>query len=119
MADINAIADQIQGLSLLEASQLVVARESCALAAAVPWPWQHRRAARPGSCRRGKDRVHGDSHRAGANKINVIKAAEVTSPGLKEAKDLVGWRAQAHQGRRQWGRGRESEEVHRGRRQCR
>jgi hypothetical protein len=31
----------------------------------------------------------------------------------------VGWRAQAHQGRRQWGRGRESEEVHRGRRQCR
>jgi hypothetical protein len=40
----------------------------------------------PGS--RGKDRISG--HPAGANKINTIKAVrEVTSLGLKEAKDLV------------------------------
>ena len=36
----------------------------------------------------------------GANKINVIKAVrEVTSLGLKEAKEFGGWCAQAHQGR--------------------
>jgi len=39
---------------------------------------------------------------AGANKINVIKAVrEVTSLGLKEAKDLVDRRAQDRQGRRE------------------
>ena len=37
----------------------------------------------------------------GSNKINVIKVVrEVTSLGLKEAKDLVEARAQADQGRR-------------------
>ena len=65
MADINAIADQIQGLTLLEASQLVKLLEE-------------------------KTEFSVILTSAGANKINVIKAVrEVTSLGLKEAKDLV------------------------------
>ena len=65
MADINAIAEQIQGLTLLEASQLVKLLEE-------------------------KTEFTVILTAAGANKINVIKAVrEVTSLGLKEAKDLV------------------------------
>src|SRR6266481_3174514 len=83
MADINAIADQIQGLTLLEASQLVKMLEEklgvSAAAAAV--------AAAPGG---EKTEFTVVLTAAGANKINVIKAVrEVTSLGLKEAKDLV------------------------------
>ena len=65
MADINAIAEQIQGLTLLEASQLVKMLEE-------------------------KTEFNVILTAAGANKINVIKVVrEVTSLGLKEAKDLV------------------------------
>ena len=65
MADINAIAEQIQGLTLLEASQLVKMLEE-------------------------KTEFSVILTGAGANKINVIKVVrEVTSLGLKEAKDLV------------------------------
>src|ERR1700724_1772116 len=65
MADINSIAEQIQGLTLLEASQLVKLPEE-------------------------KTEFSVILTAAGANKINVIKAVrEVTSLGLKEAKDLV------------------------------
>ncbi len=53
---------------------------------------------------------------AGDKKINVIKAVrEVTSLGLKEAKDLVESAPATDQGRRLQGRGREDqEEVRRG-----
>ena len=89
---IQTIVDQIKGLSLLEASQLVKSLEetfgvSAAAATAV--------AAAPAAG--GAAAVAEEQTEfsviltgAGANKINVIKVVrEVTSLGLKEAKDLV------------------------------
>jgi len=93
MADINAIADQIQGLSLLEASQLVKLLEeklgvSAAAAAPVMVAGGGAAAAAPAAEEKTEFTVILTG--AGANKINVIKAVrEVTSLGLKEAKDLV------------------------------
>ena len=92
MADINAIAEQIQGLTLLEAAQLVKMLEEklgvSAAAASV--------AAAPAGAAAAVPVVEEKTEfnvilvAAGANKINVIKAVrEVTSLGLKEAKDLV------------------------------
>src|ERR1700733_3681857 len=93
MADINAIAEQIQGLTLLEASQLVKVLEEklgvSAAAATVAAPAAGGAAA-PGGGGDGQTEFTVVLTAAGANKINVIKAVrEVTSLGLKEAKDLV------------------------------
>jgi large subunit ribosomal protein L7/L12 len=93
MADINTIADQIQGLTLLEASQLVRLLEerlgvsaAAATLAAAPRP----DAAAAVAPAEEKTEFSVVLVAAGANKINVIKAVrEVTSLGLKEAKDLV------------------------------
>jgi large subunit ribosomal protein L7/L12 len=93
MADINAIADQIQGLTLLEASQLVKLLEeklgvSAAAAAPVMMAGGGGAAAAPAAEEKTEFSVVLTA--AGANKINVIKVVrEVTSLGLKEAKDLV------------------------------
>jgi large subunit ribosomal protein L7/L12 len=93
MADINAIAEQIQGLTLLEASQLVKLLEerlgvSAAAAAPVAAAAGAPAAAAPAAEEKTEFTVVLTA--AGANKINVIKAVrEVTSLGLKEAKDLV------------------------------
>jgi len=93
MADINAIADQIQGLTLLEASQLVKLLEeklgvSAAAAAPVMVAGGGAAAAAPAAEEKTEFTVVLTG--AGANKINVIKVVrEVTSLGLKEAKDLV------------------------------
>jgi len=93
MADVNAILEQIKGLTLLEAAQLVKGIEEAfgvSAAAAV--------AAAPAGGGGGavaaaveeKTEFNVILMAAGANKINVIKAVrEVTSLGLKEAKDLV------------------------------
>jgi large subunit ribosomal protein L7/L12 len=93
MADINAIADQIQGLSLLEASQLVKLLEGrlgVSAAAAAPAAAQGGGAAAPAPVVEEKTEFTVVLTVTGANKINVIKAVrEVTSLGLKEAKDLV------------------------------
>src|SRR6266568_2833573 len=93
MADINAIADQIQGLTLLEASQLVKLLEenlgvsAASAAVAVAAPSGAAAAAAPVEEQTEFTVV---LTAVGANKINVIKAVrEVTSLGLKEAKDLV------------------------------
>jgi large subunit ribosomal protein L7/L12 len=95
MADINAIAEQIQGLSLLEASQLVklleeklgVSAAAASVAVAAPAAGGGGAAAAPAE---EKTEFTVVLTAAGANKINVIKAVrEVTSLGLKEAKDLV------------------------------
>ena len=95
MADINAIAEQIQGLTLLEASQLVkvleeklgVSAAAASVAAAAPAAGGGAAAAAPVE---EKTEFTVVLTAAGANKINVIKAVrEVTSLGLKEAKDLV------------------------------
>ncbi len=93
MADINAIADQIQGLSLLEASDLVRLLEqrlgvSAAAATAAAAPVAAAATAAPAAEEKTEFTVLLAA--AGPNKINVIKAVrEVTSLGLKEAKDLV------------------------------
>jgi len=95
MADINAIADQIQGLTLLEASQLVKLLEeklgvSAAAAAPVMVAGAGAGAAAAAPAAEEKTEFTVVLTAAGANKINVIKAVrEVTSLGLKEAKDLV------------------------------
>jgi large subunit ribosomal protein L7/L12 len=93
MADINAIANQIQGLTLLEAAELVKALEqrlgvSAAAAAVAAAPVAAAAAAAPAAEEQTEFTVILTA--VGANKINVIKAVrEVTSLGLKEAKDLV------------------------------
>ena len=94
MADINAIADQIQGLTLLEASQLVkLLEEKLGVSAAAAAPVMVAgggggAAAAPAAEEKTEFAVVLQA--AGANKINVIKVVrEVTSLGLKEAKDLV------------------------------
>jgi large subunit ribosomal protein L7/L12 len=93
MADINAIADQIQGLTLLEASQLVKMLEEklgVSAAAAAPVAVAGTGAAAAAPAVEEKTEFNVILTAAGANKINVIKAVrEVTSLGLKEAKDLV------------------------------
>jgi large subunit ribosomal protein L7/L12 len=93
MADINAIADQIQGLTLLEASQLVKLLETklgVSAAAAAPVAVQGGGAAVAAPVVEEKTEFTVVLTVTGANKINVIKAVrEVTSLGLKEAKDLV------------------------------
>jgi large subunit ribosomal protein L7/L12 len=95
MADINAIAEQIQGLTLLEASQLVklleeklgVSAAAASVAVAAPGAGGAAAAAAPVE---EKTEFTVVLTAVGANKINVIKAVrEVTSLGLKEAKDLV------------------------------
>ena len=92
MADINTIAEQIQGLTLLEASQLVkLLEEKLGVSAAAAAPVM----AAGGGAAAAAPAVEEKEFTvvltgAGANKINVIKAVrEVTSLGLKEAKDLV------------------------------
>ncbi|MGA2273626.1 MAG: 50S ribosomal protein L7/L12 [Bryobacteraceae bacterium] len=94
MADINAIAEQIQGLTLLEASQLVkLLEEKLGVSAAAAAPVMVAgagggAAAAPAAEEKTEFTVVLTA--VGANKINVIKAVrEVTSLGLKEAKDLV------------------------------
>jgi large subunit ribosomal protein L7/L12 len=93
MADINAIADQIQGLTLLEASQLVKLLEEklgVSAAAAAPVAAAGGPAAAAAPAAEEKTEFTVVLNAAGANKINVIKVVrEVTSLGLKEAKDLV------------------------------
>ncbi|HWB86617.1 MAG TPA: 50S ribosomal protein L7/L12 [Bryobacteraceae bacterium] len=94
MADINAIAEQIQGLTLLEASQLVkLLEEKLGVSAAAAAPVMVAgaaggAAAAPAAEEKTEFTVVLTA--TGANKINVIKAVrEITSLGLKEAKDLV------------------------------
>ncbi|MBP6822871.1 MAG: 50S ribosomal protein L7/L12 [Acidobacteria bacterium] len=93
MADINNIVDQVAGLTLLEASELVKALEekfgvSAAAAAVAAAPAGGGGAAAPAA--EEKDAFDVVLTGAGANKINVIKVVrELTGLGLKEAKDLV------------------------------
>ena len=95
MSDINAIADQIQGLTLLEASQLVkMLEEKLGVSAAAAAPAAAAGGGAPAAAAAApveeKTEFTVVLTAAGANKINVIKAVrEVTSLGLKEAKDLV------------------------------
>jgi large subunit ribosomal protein L7/L12 len=94
MADLQQLEEQIVGLSLLDAAQLVKKLEerlgvSAAAAAPVMMAGGGAAAgAAPAAEAQTEFSVILTS--AGANKINVIKAVrEVTNLGLKEAKDLV------------------------------
>jgi large subunit ribosomal protein L7/L12 len=91
MAKVDTILEEIKGLTLLEASDLVKKMEETfgvsAAAATVVAGSGGGAAAAPAEEKTEFTVVLTD---VGGNKINVIKAVrEVTSLGLKEAKDLV------------------------------
>ncbi len=95
MADLQALEEQIVGLSLLDAAQLVKRLEerlgvSAAAAAPVVVAGGGAGAASGAAPAEEKTEFSVILKDVGANKINVIKAVrEVTNLGLKEAKDLV------------------------------
>jgi large subunit ribosomal protein L7/L12 len=95
MADLQQLEDQIVGLSLLDAAALVKKLEerlgvSAAAAAPVMVAAGGGAAAAGAAPAEEKTEFTVVLKDVGANKINVIKAVrEVTSLGLKEAKDLV------------------------------
>jgi len=93
---VDKIVEEIQGLSLLEASELVKKlEEKLGVSAAAAAPVAVAGAAGPGAGAAAAPVEEQTEFNVvltavGANKINVIKAVrEVTSLGLKEAKDLV------------------------------
>ena len=94
MADLQQLEEQIVGLSLLDAAQLVKRLEEklgVSAAAAAPVMVAGGGGAAAGAApAEEKTEFSVALKEVGANKINVIKAVrEVTSLGLKEAKDLV------------------------------
>jgi large subunit ribosomal protein L7/L12 len=94
MADLQQLEDAIVGLSLLDAAQLVKRLEEklgVSAAAAAPVVMAGGGGAAAGAApAEEKTEFTVVLKDVGANKINVIKAVrEVTSLGLKEAKDLV------------------------------
>ena len=95
MADLQQIEDSIVGLSLLEAAELVKkleARLGVSAAAAAPVVVAGGGAAAGAAAAPAEEKTEFTVvlKEVGANKINVIKAVrEVTSLGLKEAKELV------------------------------
>ena len=97
MAEVNQqqVIEYIKGISVLELSQLVKALESelgVSAAAAMPMAMPGGGAATGGAAAPAEEQTEFTATltEVGANKINVIKVVrEVTSLGLKEAKDLV------------------------------
>ena len=85
------ILEEIKGLTLLEAAELVKAMESAfGVSAAAPMMVAGGAAAGGGEPAEEKTEFDVVLTGIGGNKISVIKAVrEVTSLGLKEAKDLV------------------------------
>jgi len=90
---IDKIVDEIKGLTLLEAAELVKKLEETlgvSAAAAAPVATAGAAAGPAAAPVEEKTEFSVVLTGIGANKINVIKAVrEVTSLGLKEAKDLV------------------------------
>ncbi len=94
MAELQSIAESIKNLTLLEASQLVKKlEEELGVSAAAAAPVMVAGAAGAGAATapaEEKTEFTVVLTNVGSNKINVIKVVrEVTSLGLKEAKDLV------------------------------
>ena len=95
MSKVQSIIEEIKGLSLLEASELVKGLEqafgvSAAAAAVAAAPAAGGGAAAAAAPAEEKTEFNVVLTAVGGNKIGVIKAVrEVTSLGLKEAKDLV------------------------------
>jgi len=96
MADLNAIADQLSSLTVMEAAELVKALEqkwgvSAAAPVAVAGPAAGGGAA-AAAAKPAEEKTEFALHlqAAGDKKINVIKEVRtITGLGLKEAKDLV------------------------------
>jgi large subunit ribosomal protein L7/L12 len=90
---IDKIVEEIKGLTLLEAADLVKKlEETLGVSAAAAAPVVVAGAAGAGAAAPAEEKTEFDVvlTAIGSNKINVIKAVrEVTSLGLKEAKDLV------------------------------
>ena len=97
MAEVNQqqVIEYIKGISVLELSQLVKALESelgVSAASAMPMAMPAGGGAAGGAAAPAEEQTEFTATltEVGANKINVIKVVrEVTSLGLKEAKDLV------------------------------
>jgi large subunit ribosomal protein L7/L12 len=95
MAKVETILEDIKGLTLLEAADLVKKMEETfgvSAAAAAPVMMAGGGAAAGAGAAPAEEKTEFTVvlTEVGANKINVIKAVrEVTSLGLKEAKDLV------------------------------
>ena len=92
---VEKLVEEIKGLSLLEAADLVKRLEEAlgvSAAAAAPVVMAGAAGAGPAAAAPAEEKTEFSVvlTAIGANKINVIKAVrEVTSLGLKEAKDLV------------------------------
>ena len=92
MADLNTIVDQLSGLTVMEAAELVKKLEEKwgVSAAAAPVMVAAAGGAAAAAPAEEKTEFTVVLAEAGANKINVIKEVRaVTGLGLKEAKDLV------------------------------
>jgi len=97
MAEMNQqqVVDYIKGISVLELSQLVKALETelgVSAAAAMPMGMMPMAGGAGGAAAAVEEQTEFTATltEVGSNKINVIKVVrEVTSLGLKEAKDLV------------------------------
>ena len=95
MADLQKLAEEIQGLTLLEASQLVkILEEKLGVTAAAPMAMAS--VAMPGAAAAAPAEVEEKTefdvllNEVGAKKIQVIKVVrQLTNLGLKEAKELV------------------------------
>jgi large subunit ribosomal protein L7/L12 len=91
MADLTQIAEQLSGLTILEAASLVkMLEEKWGVSAAAPVAVAAGPAAVAAAPAEEKTEFDVILTAIGEKKINVIKVVrEVTSLGLKEAKDLV------------------------------
>jgi large subunit ribosomal protein L7/L12 len=93
MADLQAIKEQLDGLTLLEASQLVkMLEDAWGVSAAAPVAVAAAGAAPAAAAEAAEEQTEFDVvlTEGGAKKINVIKVVRtLTSLGLKEAKDAV------------------------------
>jgi large subunit ribosomal protein L7/L12 len=94
MADLQKLAEDIQGLTLLEASELVsILEEKLGVTAAAPMALA---AAMPGAAAAAQEEEEEKTEfdvvlsEVGAKKIQVIKVVrQLTNLGLKESKELV------------------------------
>jgi len=93
MADLNAIVEQLSGLTVMEAAELVKQLETkwgVSAAAAPVMVAGAAGGAAPAAAAAEQTEFTVVLAEAGANKINVIKEVRaITGLGLKEAKDLV------------------------------
>ena len=93
MADIQAIVNDLSGLTVMQVAELVKAlEEKWGVSAAAPVAVAAATSGAPAAAAAAEEKTEFAVHLtdAGDKKINVIKVVrEVTSLGLKEAKDLV------------------------------